>query len=83
MSRSFYDLGQRSHRFQKLMFDCDLYTQVSDSGPNGPLVTFTIQCINSFCKGTKIPEFANSVELGEVAHYEQPHQAIHCLHYSF
>ena len=64
------------------MFDCDLCTHVSGSGPHGPLVTSTIQCINSFCKETKIPEFANSVELGEVAHDEQPHQALHCLHYS-
>ena len=37
-SRSFFDLGQRSLRFQTLMFDFGLYTQVSDSGPHGPLV---------------------------------------------
>ena len=37
-SRSFFDLGQRSLRFQSLMFDFGLYTQVSDSGPRGPLV---------------------------------------------
>ena len=24
-------------------------------------------------------EFANSVELDEVAHYEPPHQDLHCL----
>ena len=32
-STSSFDLGQRSLRFQSLMFDFDLYTQVSDSGP--------------------------------------------------
>ena len=37
-SRSFFDLGQRSLRFQSQMFDFGLYTQVSDSGPHGPLV---------------------------------------------
>ena len=37
-SRSFFDLGQRSFRFQSYMFDFGLYTQVSDSGPHGPLV---------------------------------------------
>ena len=38
-SRSFFDLGQRSLRFHTLMFDFGLYTQVSDSGPHGPLVS--------------------------------------------
>ena len=28
---------------------------------------------------TKIAEFANSVDLDEVAHNEPPHQDIHCL----
>ena len=37
-SRSLFDLGQRSLRFQSKMFDFGLYTQVSDSGPHGPLV---------------------------------------------
>ena len=37
-SRSFFDLGQRSLRFQSEMFDFGLYTQVSNSGPHGPLV---------------------------------------------
>ena len=39
-SRSFFDLGQRSLRFQSYKFDFGLYTQVSDSGPHGPLVYF-------------------------------------------
>ena len=39
-SRSFFDLGQMSLRFQSLMFDFGLYTQVSNSGPHGPLVLF-------------------------------------------
>ena len=38
-SRSFFDLGQRSLRFQSEMFDFGLYTQVSDSGPRGPVVS--------------------------------------------
>ena len=28
---------------------------------------------------TKIAEFANSVDLDEVAHYEPPHLDLHCL----
>ena len=28
---------------------------------------------------TKIAEFANSVDLDEVAHNEPPHQDLHCL----
>ena len=28
---------------------------------------------------TKISEFANSVDLDEVAHNEQPHPDLHCL----
>ena len=28
---------------------------------------------------TKIAEFANSVDLDEVAHNEPPHQELHCL----
>ena len=28
---------------------------------------------------TKIAEFANSVDLDEVAHYEPPHVDLHCL----
>ena len=31
---------------------------------------------------TKIAEFANSVDLGEVAHNEPPHLDLHCLHSS-
>ena len=38
-SRSFFDLGQRLLRFQSLMFDFGLYTQICDSGPHGPLVS--------------------------------------------
>ena len=37
-SRSFFDLGQRSLRFQRKCLTFGLYTQVSDSGPQGPLV---------------------------------------------
>ena len=39
-SRSFFDLGQRSFRFQSKMSDFGLFTQMSDSGPHGPLVLF-------------------------------------------
>ena len=31
---------------------------------------------------TKTGEFANSVDLDEVAHYEPPHLDLHCLPYS-
>ena len=31
---------------------------------------------------TKIAEFANSVDLNEVAHHEPPHLDLHCLHSS-
>ena len=31
---------------------------------------------------TKIPEFAYSVDLDEVAHFEPPHLALHCLPFS-
>ena len=37
-SRSFFDLDQRSLRFQSYLVTFGLYTQVSDSGPLGPLV---------------------------------------------
>ena len=37
-SRPFFDLGQRSLRFQVKCLTFGLYTQVSDSGPQGPLV---------------------------------------------
>ena len=37
-SRSFFDLCQRSLRFQVKCLTFGLYTQVSDSGPLGPLV---------------------------------------------
>ena len=30
----------------------------------------------------KIAEFANSIDLDEVAHYEPPHLDVHCLHCS-
>ena len=39
-------------------------------------VTFTF---NSLLPVTKIAEFANSVDLDEVAHYEPPHLDLHCL----
>ena len=42
-SRSFFDLGQRSLIFQSL------YTQVSDSGPQGPLVIMVLLDIFSRC----------------------------------
>ena len=32
--------------------------------------------------GTKIAEFANGVDLDEVAHIEPPHLDLHCLHSS-
>ena len=43
----FFDLGQRSLRFQSKMFDVGLYTQVSDSGHHDPLVS--IFCIGNCC----------------------------------
>ena len=47
-SRSFFDLGERSLRFQSQMFDFGLYTQVSDSGPHCPLVRIVLEGKNSF-----------------------------------
>ena len=50
-SRSFFDLAQRSLRFQSYMFDSGLFTQVSDSGPQGPLVIKSL-ALNYLCKGS-------------------------------
>ena len=35
--------------------------------------------INSLVPETKLAEFANSVDLDEVAHHEPPHLDLHCL----
>ena len=35
--------------------------------------------INSLVPETKLAEFANSVDLDEVAHNEPPHLDLHCL----
>ena len=35
--------------------------------------------LNSLSTETKIAEYANSVDLGEVAHDEPPHLELHCL----
>ena len=37
------------------------------------------QCFNSSTIETKIAQFANSVDLDEVAHNEPPHLDLHCL----
>ena len=36
-------------------------------------------CINSLSSREKIAEFANRVDLDEVAHEEPPHLDLHCL----
>ena len=38
--------------------------------------------LNSLSIRDKNTEFANSVDLDEVAHNEPPHLYLHCLHYS-
>ena len=43
------------------------------------LMEFQLGKFNSEVPETKITEFANSVDLDEVAHYEPPHLDIHCL----
>ena len=50
-SRSFFDLVKGHSDFKVKLFDFGLYTQVSDSGPHGPLV-FRGKG-NSFC----VPSF--------------------------
>ena len=39
--------------------------------------------LNSLISETKITEFANRVDLDEVAHHEPPHLDLHCLSSSF
>ena len=41
------------------------------------------QRLNLSVPETKIAEFANSIDLDEVAHYEPPLQDQHCLPFSF
>ena len=49
-SRSFFDLVKGHSDFKVKLFDFGLVTQVSDSGPHGPLVWVTLyqNCLNGF-----------------------------------
>ena len=38
-----------------------------------------LHCFNSLTTNDEIAEFANSVDLHEVAHNEPPHLNLHCL----
>ena len=41
-SRSFFDLDKGHSDFKVILFDFGRYTQVSDSGPRGPLVLIAV-----------------------------------------
>ena len=47
--------------------------------PQTSALSKMVPCLTLQLPGTKIAEFANSIDLDEVAHYEPPHQDLHCL----